>query len=214
MNQSLKLTAMTFGLLLATVSWACPAPTRPNADDTYKTIVLAEVVGLYLTDYTRERLEQMKDGRPYTSPSDASPGYDVDLIVFENLKGSAEQTMSLHVTAGCGTQKPDLNQFGIFYINADGSAHVVLQHFLDYRERLEKLGSRFTGLCVTTQERFTPHPCWKPMQSQLDCMILIKDMAYSRRSSCPAGVSELYERMKEQIVAPYGWGWPPLRDPQ
>jgi hypothetical protein len=37
---------MTLGALMASTAWTCPVPTHPNADATYKTIVLAEVVGL------------------------------------------------------------------------------------------------------------------------------------------------------------------------
>lgn len=214
MRQSLKLAAITLGVLTVPISWGCPAPTRPNADSTYKTIVLAEVVGVHLTDYTAARLDQMKEGRAYAWPSDASPGYDVDLIAFETFAGSADKTLSLHVAAGCAVPTPELNQFGIFYVNEDGTAQVVFQNHRDYRDRLEKLGSRYTGLCETTLERFSPHPCWKPTQAQLQCVTHIKDIAYSTRSSCPAGVQELYERLKEHTVVPYGWQWPPLRSIQ
>ena len=214
MNGSLGLAAMFVGLSMASTGWGCPAPTRPNADSTYKTIVLAEVVGVHLTDYTQARLDQIKEGRAYAWPSDASPGYDVDLIPFETFKGSTDKTMSLRVAAGCAVPTPELTQFGIFYVNEDGNAQVVLQSHRDYRDRLENLGSRYTGLCETTLQRFNPHPCWKPTGTQLQCISYVKDLAYAARSSCPAGVSELYERMKEQTVVPYGWQWPPLRNMQ
>jgi hypothetical protein len=212
MNGSLGLAAMCVGVSMASIGWACPAPVQPNADSSYETIVLAEVVGVHLTDYTPERLQQIKEGRLYAWPSDTSPGYDVDLIAFETFKGTTEKTLSLHVAAGCGVPTPDLNQFGIFYVNETGQARVVLQAHSDYRDRLQKLGSRYAATCLPA-ERFSTHPCWKPSLARLECLSLVKDLAFITPLSCPIGVQELYEQMKAVTVKQYGWQWPPLKLP-
>jgi hypothetical protein len=210
MHGSFRLIASVLGALMASTSWACPAPSRPKEDSEYKVIAVAEIVGIHLTEYAQARLEQIKEGRAYTWPMDTSPGYDVDVIPFETLKGSTDRTMAIHVSAGCGVPTPDLNQFGIFYVDEAGNAQVVLQDHTEYRDRLEKLGSRYTTTC-STSERFAPHPCWKPRQERLECLSLVKNIAFVTRFSCPAGVQELYEQMKGVTVKQYGWEWPPLR---
>jgi hypothetical protein len=104
------LAALALGVLAPSISWACSSPTRPNADSAYKSIVLAEVVGVRLTDYIQARLDQIKEGRPYAWQSDGSAGYDVDLIPFETFKGSSDKTISIHVAAGCAVPTPELMQ--------------------------------------------------------------------------------------------------------
>jgi hypothetical protein len=102
MRASLNLAAITLGLLVAPSSWGCLSREVPGPDADYQTIVLAEVVGVHLTDYGRARLEQIREGRPgpNTWQSDTSPGYEVDLIGFETFKGSIGQTMSLRLPGG------------------------------------------------------------------------------------------------------------------
>jgi hypothetical protein len=59
--------------------------------------VLGEVVGVHLTDYAKARLEQIKEGRPYAWQSDASPGYQVEVLPFETYKGATADQRSLNL---------------------------------------------------------------------------------------------------------------------
>src|SRR5688572_14820997 len=190
MRTRIKLAAITIGVAFGPAAWTCPSPTEPRADSQYEIIVLGEVVGVHLTDYAKARLEQIKEGRPYAWQSDASPGYQVEIIPFETYKGATELTMSIRVAAGCAVPTPELNQFAIFYVDEDGNAQVVYQNHSGYHARLEKLGSRYTDTCESMQERFMPHPCWKPRPSDLQCLTRVKDVVYARRFSCMTGIQE------------------------
>jgi hypothetical protein len=103
-----------------------------------------------------------------------------------------------------------LNQFGIFYVDERGEADVVLQDDPEYRDRLQKLGSRYADTCNTAVERLAPHPCWKPRQAFVGCLRRIETTGSYLETSCPSGVRDLYERMYLESVGSYGWK-PPLR---
>jgi len=107
MHQSLRLAVIALGLLIAHSSWGCLVRATPPSDYAYRAIVLAEVIGVHLTDYSRARLEQMREGRTRVWQGDIRPGYKVDLIVFEVFKGSVAKTLYLDVPASCGLQTPE-----------------------------------------------------------------------------------------------------------
>lgn len=202
-------------LLAATsfATWACPSPTRPAADSEYTTILLAEVVGVRLTDYADARLRQLREKTRYAWGSDASPGYEVEVIPLETLKGpAAPSRLKLQIPGGCAIPTADLQQFGLFHVDRNGRALPVYQDDPEYRTRLVRLGSEHATTCNTTSERFGPHPCWKPRQFLLQCLTFVKDMTYATRSSCPSGVQELRERLNTAIMGHYDWDLPP-RDP-
>jgi hypothetical protein len=193
-------------------AWACPSPTRPASDSEYATIVLAEVIGVRLTDYADARLRQLRERSAYAWASDASAGYEVEVIPLEVFKGSAPDRLTLQVPSGCGIPGADLSLFGIFYVDPRGHALPIYQDDLAYRERLVNLGSRYTTPCTTGMERLAPHPCWKPRRERLECLTQVKDITYSYRSSCPAGVQEFRERLHSVTLGRYDWQMPP-RDP-
>lgn len=185
-------------------SWGCSSPTRPEDNGKYASIVLGEVIGIRLTDYANARERQIRDGSAYAWGSDASPGYEVEVISFEILKGPARDRLQLKIPLGCAIPRPDLNQFGIFYIDAQGHAVPVYQNDEEYRSRLVALGSKYTASCAGV-ERSTPHPCWKPRQHLLECLEFVHNVAAASPSSCPAGEQELRERLRSVVVGPYGW---------
>ncbi len=199
-------------LMACSAAWSCPFPTRPQADAKYATIVLAEVVGVRLTDYAEARQRQIRERLPYAWGSDASPGHEVEVIAVDVMKGAAADRLTLQIPKGCAIPRADLNLFGIFYVDEQGRALPVYQDDLEYRDRLLSLGSRYTSSCTTGQERLAPHPCWKPRQEYLECLTLVKDVTYTSRSSCPAGVQEFRERLHSVVLGRYDWEMPP-RDP-
>jgi hypothetical protein len=201
--------AIVLSILGWSAAWSCPAPTRPLSDSKYATIVLAEVIGVRLTDYADARQRQVREGSTYAWGSDASPGYEVEAIPVEVLKGSATDRLTLRIPRGCAIPRADLNLFGIFYLDAKGNAFPVYQDDLEYQGRLVKLNSQHTTSCVTGAERFVPHPCWKPRREWLECLTLVKDITYSSPSSCPSGVQEFRERLHSAVLGRYDWQMPP-----
>lgn len=197
-------------LILCPVADACPAPTRPGADSTYPTIILGEVVGVRLTDYAAARQKQISEGTTHAWMSDASAGYEVEVIPIEVFTGSATDLVTLKIPMGCAIRRADLNQFGIFFVKDEGVALPLYQDDRDYHRRLMSLGSQNVSTCTTGPERFNPHPCWKPRQAQLQCLTLVKDTAYYHRSSCPSGVQEFRERLHSTVLGVYDWQMPPV----
>lgn len=207
MHGSLRLTAIILALAMAPPSWGCLAPSRPGDDADYKTIILAEVVGVHLTEYAQFRVQEVYDGNSWAT--DGSLAYEVDLITFETFKGSAGRTLSLRVPSGCAIPTAELNQFAIFYVRESGDALIIPQNYHDYRERLKKFGSRYTSTCNTSKQRFTPHPCWKPEMARLECVLAVHRITQMMGPSCPAGPQAVYEQLSGETLAPYDWK-PPL----
>jgi hypothetical protein len=141
--------------MLCSLSWGCPAPTKPHEDARYSTILLGEVVGVRLTDYAAARQKQMRDRARYPLLSDATPGYEVEVLPIELLKGAngnlVGDLVTLRVPSGCAIPRAELSQYGLF-----------------------------------------------------------KDLTYATRSSCPAGVQELRERMHQSVLGRFDWQMPPL----
>lgn len=84
-RQTLPLIAL---LMLCSPGWSCSSPTRPLENAKYSTILLGEVVGVRLTDYAAARKQQILDGAEYPLLSDASPGYEIEVLPIELLKGA------------------------------------------------------------------------------------------------------------------------------
>lgn len=200
--------------MLCSLSWACPAPTRPHEDAKYSTILLGEVVGVRLTDYAAARQKQMRDRAKYPLLSDASPSYEIEVLPIELLKGAngslVGELVTLRVPSGCAIPRADLNQYGLFFLNEQNIAMPVYQDDPDYKQRLTALGSHNVSTCTTGMERLSPHPCWKPRAAMLECLTFVKDLTYATRSSCPAGVQELRERMHQSVLGRFDWQMPPL----
>src|SRR5688572_26413064 len=138
-----KLCALILFVTGGSTAWSCPAPSRPAPDAAYPTIVLAEVVGVRLTDYADARLQQIRERSASAWGSDASPGYEVEVIPVEVFKGSASERLTLQIPSGCAIPGASLNLFGIFYMDSQGHAFPVYQDDLTYRERLVGLGSHY-----------------------------------------------------------------------
>ena len=141
-----------------------------------------------------------------------SPGYEVEVIPIEFLKGSTSDRLTLQIPSGCAIPRADLNLFGIFYVDERGRTLPIYQDDREYQARLVGLSSRHTASCTTGMERLGPHPCWKPRLERLACLTLVKDVTYVSRSSCPSGVQEFRERLHSVVLGPYDWRMPP-RDP-
>jgi hypothetical protein len=160
MRLTLHLSTIVFALAMAPSAWGCAQRYRVGADSAYKTIFLAEVVGVRLTGYAHGRLQQLRGGEPVRIDGDF--GYEADVIPYETFKGKTPSTLSLHLGSGrCGPPRVGLTQFVIFYVSEDGSAGVVPQNDDDYQERLRKYGSRYSAACASEVERRLPHPCSK-----------------------------------------------------
>lgn len=210
-RQTLPLLAL---VMLGSPSWSCPAPTKPLENAKYSTILLGEVVGVRLTDYAATRKQQILDGAEYPLLSDASPGYEIEVLPIELLKGSngnrVGEIVTLRVPSGCAIPRAELSQYGLFLLNEQSIAMPIYQDDLDYKSRLTALGSQNVFTCTTGLERFGPHPCWKPRAAMLECLTFVKDITYYTQSSCPAGVQELRERMHQTVLGRYDWQMPPL----
>lgn len=201
-------------VMLCSPGWSCPAPTRPLENAKYSTILLGEVVGVRLLDYAAVRKQQILDGAKYPLMSDASAGYEVEVLATELLKGSSGnrvgEIVTLRVPQGCAIPRAELNQYGLFFLNEQGFAMPIYQDDADYKSRLTALGSQNVVTCTTGFERFNPHPCWKPRAAMIECLTFVKDVTYATQSSCPAGVQELRERMHQSVLGGYDWQMPPL----
>lgn len=200
--------------MLGSLSWGCPAPTKPLEDAKYSTILLGEVVGIRLTEYSAARQKQMRDRAKYPLLSDASPGYEIEVLPIELFKGAngtpVGELVTLRVPSGCAIPRAELNQYGIFFLNEQNIAMPIYQDDPDYKIRLTALGSQNVSTCTTGIERLSPHPCWKPRAAMLECLTFVKDLTYATRSSCPAGVQELRERMHQSVLGRFDWQMPPL----
>lgn len=202
-------------IMLWSPSWGCFAPTRPLENAKYSTILLGEVVGVRLTDYAEARQKQMRDGAKYPLLGDASASYVIEVLPIELLKGSngrVGEIVTLRVPSGCAVPRAELNQYGLFFSSEPGVAMPMYQDDPDYKNRLTELGSQNVFTCTTGIERLSPHPCWKPRAAMLECLTFVKDLTYATRSSCPAGVQELRERMHGSVLGRFDWQMPP-RDP-
>jgi hypothetical protein len=202
--------------MMWSLSWSCASPSRPEADAKYSTILLGEVVGVRLTDYTSARQQQMRTGAKHPWMSDASPGYEIDVLPIELLKGAngsrIGEVIKLRVPSGCAIPLAELSQYGLFFMDAHNDAMPMYQNDLEYKVRLTALGSQNVSTCMTAIERFSPHPCWKPKAAMIECLTFVKDVAYSTPSSCPAGVQELREQLHQSVLGRFDWQMPP-RDP-
>lgn len=210
----IRQTLAVLGLvMLWSLSWGCPAPTRPHEDVKYSVILLGEVVGVRLTDYAVARQKQMRDGAKYPW-SDASPGYEIEVLPIELLKGAngarAGELITLRVPAGCAIPRAELSQYGLFFLNEQNVAMPIYQDDPEYKARLTALGSQNVFTCTTGTERLSPHPCWKPRAAMLECLTFVRDVTYATRSSCPAGVQELRERLHHSVLERFDWQMPPL----
>lgn len=210
-RQSLLILSLT---MLWSLSWGCPSPTLPEEDAKYSTILLGEVVGLRLTDYAAARQMQIRDRAKHPVVSDASPAYEIEVIPIELLKGAngnhVGELVTLRVPMGCAIPQAELNQFGIFFLNEPNVAMPMYQDDPNYKLRLTALGSQNVSTCTTGLERLGPHPCWKPRAAMLQCLTFVKDLTYGTRSSCPAGVQELRERMHQIVLGGFDWQMPPV----
>jgi hypothetical protein len=160
MHAWIGLAATLVALAMAPTAWGCTQRDRPGPDTDYKTIFLAEVVGVHLTGYAHGRLQELRGGEAVRI--DGNFEYEVDLIAYETFKGKTPSTLSLRLgSGGCGPGIVGLTQFVIFYVREDGSAAPVPQDDDDYQERLKKFGSRYTAPCASEVERRLSHPCWK-----------------------------------------------------
>lgn len=200
--------------MLWSLSWGCPSPTRPLEDAKYSTILLGEVVGVRLTDYAAARQKQIRDRAKYPLLTDASPGYEIEVLPIELLKGTngnlVGELVTLRVASGCAIPRAELSQYGLFFLNEQNIAMPMYQDDSDYKIRLTALGSQNVSTCTTGIERLNPHPCWKPRAAMLECLTFVKDLTYATRSSCPAGVQELRERMHQSVLGGFDWQMPPL----
>lgn len=210
-RQTLPLLAL---VMLWSPSWSCPAPTKPLENAKYSTILLGEVVGVRLTDYAAARKKQILDGAKHPLLSDASPGYEIEVLPSELLKGSngnrVGEIVTLRVPSGCSIPRAELSQYGLFFLNEQSIAMPIYQDDPDYKSRLAALGSQNVFTCTTGIERLSPHPCWKPRAAMLECLTFVKDITYATQSSCPVGVQELRERMHQSVLGPFDWQMPPL----
>jgi hypothetical protein len=160
MRLTLQLSTIVLALAMAPSAWGCLGPDRPGLDSEYKTIFLAETVGVHLTGYAHGRLQELPGGEAVRI--DSGFEYEADLIPHETFKGKTPSTLSLRLgSGGCGPGVVGLTQFAIFYVREDGSAMLVPQSADDYQQRLKKFGSRYTAPCASETERRLPHPCWK-----------------------------------------------------
>lgn len=160
MRAFIRLSTIAFALAMAPSAWGCAQRYRVGSDSEYKTIFLAEVVGVRLTGYAHGHLEQLRGGEPVRI--DGNFEYEADVIPYETFKGKTPSTLSLRLGSGrCGPPIVGLTQFVIFYVNEDGHAGVVPQNDDDYQERLKKFGSRYAAPCASEVERRLPHPCSK-----------------------------------------------------
>ena len=160
MRALVRLSMIVIALAMAPAAWGCAQRYSVGPDSSYKTIFLAEVVGVRLTGYAHGRLEQLRGGEPVRI--DGEFGYEADVIPYETFKGKTPSTLSLRLGSGrCGPGIVRLTQFVIFYVREDGSAAPVPQEDPEYRERLKKFGSRYTAPCASEVERRLPHPCSK-----------------------------------------------------
>lgn len=148
-------------LAISPSAWGCAQRYRVGQDSDYKTIFLAEVVGVRLTGYAHGRLQQLRGGEPVRI--DGEFEYEADVIPYETFKGKTPSTLTLRLGSGhCGPPIVGLTQFVIFYLTEDGHAGVVPQNDDDYQERLKKFGSRYAASCASEDERRLAHPCAKP----------------------------------------------------
>ena len=120
---------------------ACLAPDRPRDAAEYKTIVLAEVVGVRLTGYAEVRWQEISDPK-FDFYTDSSLGYEVEVLPLEVLKGAASGKVTLSIGGGCAVPEAGLRQVGLFFIGAGGEVNPIYQDDPDYSARLSKLGSR------------------------------------------------------------------------
>jgi hypothetical protein len=154
------MSTIVLAFAMAPSAWGCTQLDRPGPDSEYKTIFLAEVVGVHLTGYAHGRLQELRGGEAVRI--DGNFEYEADLIPYETFKGKAPSTLSLQLgSGGCGPGVVGLTQFAIFYVREDGSAMLVPQSVDDYQQRLKKFGSRHTAPCASEVERRLSHPCWK-----------------------------------------------------
>lgn len=200
--------------MLSSLSWACSSPARPHANDAqYSSILLGEVVGLRLTQYTAARQKQMREGSQY-APHGWGGGYEVEVLPIEIFKSTAEhrvgELVTLRIPPGCAIPVADLNQYGVFFLTDQHTAMPLYQDDLEYKARLASLGSQNVATCTTGTERLSPHPCWKPRAAMLQCLTFVKDVVYATHSSCPSGVQELRERMHHSVLGRFDWQMPPL----
>ncbi|HKS54060.1 MAG TPA: hypothetical protein VJS12_02175 [Steroidobacteraceae bacterium] len=98
MREWVRLSTIVIALAMAPSAWGCAQRYRVGSDSDYKTIFLAEVVGVRLTGYAHGRLEQLRGGEPVRS--DGEFGCEADVIPYETLKGKTPSTLSLPLGSG------------------------------------------------------------------------------------------------------------------
>jgi len=129
---------------------ACMGKTMPNLSkiDSYTSIFTGEVTGIQVTEYQKNRIEAINEGKKFNNWfSDITLEHELTIIVNKFITGSGSAPQVIKIKAkGCAVQLPQMKMQGVFFIKPDGYAiPIYALEGQRYSETLLKLG-KYTRL--------------------------------------------------------------------